>query len=314
MTDEIREVVVTSRVEHARDVVGFTFADRSGNALPDWQPGAHIDLLLPDGRVRQYSLCGSEDDGTWHIAVRNAPDGRGGSAWIHDNLNQGDVVRVRGPRNNFPLVSAPRYVFVAGGIGITPIIAMLRELERRGERNWRLTYGGRSRDSMAFLAELEGRADQVTIAPQDETGLIDIPAALGQPQIGTAVYCCGPEPLLKAVDRACRSWPPGTLRFERFTPVETDTSGDEPFEVVAERSGVTVTVPPGVSILDALADQGIHVATSCGEGVCGTCETKVLEGEVDHRDSLLTEDERAANNVMMVCCSRARCPRLVLDV
>nr|WP_235826054.1 iron-sulfur cluster-binding domain-containing protein [Candidatus Frankia alpina] len=205
-------------------------------------------------------------------------------------------------------------MFIAGGIGITPIIAMVRELERRENQNWQLTYGGRSRASMAFLHELERRGERVAIAPQDETGLIDIPAALGQPQIATAVYCCGPEPLLQAVERACRSWPLGTLQVERFTSVRSDSTDDQPFEVVAERSGVTVIVPPGVSVLDALADQGIHIATSCGEGVCGTCETKVLAGEVDHRDSLLTEEERTANTVMMVCCSRARGPRLVLDV
>ncbi|KLL10189.1 PDR/VanB family oxidoreductase [Protofrankia coriariae] len=312
MTDDTREVVVTERVQHAHDVVGLTLADPSGAAIPDWQAGAHIDLLLPEGRARQYSLCGS--DGAWSIAVLNAPDGRGGSAWIHDNIREGDVIQVRGPRNKFPLAAAQRYVFIAGGIGITPIIAMVRELERRENQNWRLTYGGRSRESMAFLHELEGRGERVTIAPQDETGLIDIPAALGQPRIGTAVYCCGPEPLLREVDRACRSWPPGTLHVERFAPVEADDTGDRPFEVVAERSGITVIVPPGVSVLDALADQGIHIATSCGEGVCGTCETKVLAGEVDHRDSLLTEEERTANTVMMVCRSRARGARLVLDV
>ncbi|HEY3737524.1 MAG TPA: PDR/VanB family oxidoreductase [Jatrophihabitans sp.] len=313
MTHEARDVVVTKRVQHAHGVAGLTLADPSGAALPEWQPGAHIDLMLPDGRVRQYSLCGS-DGAAWNVAVLNAPDGRGGSAWIHDNIHEGDVIRIRGPRNKFPLAPAQRYVFIAGGIGITPIIAMVRELEQRGNSNWRLTYGGRSRSSMAFLDELEAMGEQVTVTPQDESGLIDIQVALGQPQIGTAVYCCGPEPLLQAIDRACRSWPPGTLHVERFTPVEIDTAGDSAFEVVAERSGITLTVPASVSILDALADQGVYVATSCGEGVCGTCETKVLEGEVDHRDSLLSEQERAANTVMMVCCSRARGARLVLDV
>ncbi len=241
MTDDTRDVVVTERVHHAHDIVGLTLADPSGAALPDWQAGAHIDLLLPDGRARQYSLCGS--DGAWSIAILNAPDGRGGSAWIHDNIREGDVIQVRGPRNTFRLAAAQRYVFIAGGIGITPIIAMVRELERRENQNWQLTYGGRSRASMAFLHELERRGERVAIAPQDETGLIDIPAALGQPQIATAVYCCGPEPLLQAVERACRSWPPGTLQVERFTSVRSDSTDDQPFEVVAERSGVTVIVP-----------------------------------------------------------------------
>jgi len=314
MTDDVRPVIVERRVALTPDVVQLTLRDAAGRPLPDWEPGAHIELLLPEARARHYSLCGKDVEGKWQIAVLNAPAGRGGSAWVHDHLHEGEVIEVRGPRNNFSLVSAQRYVFVAGGIGITPIIAMIRKLEKEGNSNWTLTYGGRSRDSMAFLGELEQRADRVVVAPQDETGLIDIAAALGPVQFGTAVYCCGPEPLLKAVDRACRSWPPGTLHVERFTPVAVETSGDVPFEVVAERSGLTVEIPADVSILDALAAQGIDIATSCGEGVCGTCETKVLEGEVDHRDSLLTEQERAANNVMMVCCSRARGARLVLDV
>jgi ferredoxin len=167
---------------------------------------------------------------------------------------------------------------------------------------------------MAYLDELEALGERVTVISQEERGLIDLGDALGEPQFGTAVYCCGPPPLLKAIERACRSWPPGALHVERFMPEDVDTTGDRPFEVVAERSGITATVYPGTSILDTLANQGVFIATSCGEGVCGTCETKVLDGEVDHRDALLTEDERAANTVMMVCCSRARGERLVLDV
>lgn len=308
------EVVVADRVSAADGVVTLSLADPGGTDLPGWAPGSHIDLLLPDGRERQYSLCGTSP-GTWSISVLDAPAGRGGSAWIHANVRDGDLLQVRGPRNNFALVDAQRYVFVAGGIGITPIVAMVRELERRGVPDWRLTYGGRTRAAMAFAAELEGHGERVSICPQDRFGLIDIDAALGTPQIGTAVYCCGPEPLLKAVERACRSWPPGALHVERFAPPEpVSASADRAFEVVAARSGITALVRPGESILRTLEDQGVFIATSCGEGVCGTCETRVLEGEVDHRDAVLSEDDRAAGDVMMPCCSRAKGERLVLDV
>jgi ferredoxin len=167
---------------------------------------------------------------------------------------------------------------------------------------------------MAFVDELESLGERVTVVPQDSHGLIGLDLALGTPRFGTAVYACGPGPLLRAVERACRSWPPGSLHVERFHAVAPEGDDDQPFEVVARRSGVTVTVYPGTSVLDALGDQGVVIATSCGEGVCGTCETKVVEGDVDHRDAVLTEAERAAGTVMMVCCSRARGRRLILDV
>jgi ferredoxin-NADP reductase len=305
------DVVVARRRTEADRVISLELRDVNGGALPEWSPGAHIDVMLPDGSTRQFSLC---DPGTWKIAVLHEPDGRGGTHWIHEQLREQDVIQVRGPRNHFELAAAQRYIFVAGGIGITPISAMVRELEKRGDADWRLVYGGRSRSSMAFLDELTALGDRVTVLPADECGLIDVPEALGTPQFGTAVYCCGPEPLLKAVERACRSWPPGTLHVERFVPRPVDTSNDHAFEVVAQRSGLTIEVDARTSILEALTAQGISVPSSCEEGVCGTCETKVLEGEVEHRDAILGEDERESNTVMMVCCSRARGTRLVLDV
>jgi ferredoxin-NADP reductase len=305
------DVVVARRRTEADRVVSLELRAAGEGPLPEWSPGAHIDVLLPDGSARQYSLCGADG---WKIAVRYEPDGRGGSRWIHEQLCEQEVIRVRGPRNHFELVKAQRYIFVAGGIGITPIVAMVGALQRHGDVDWRLVYGGRSRSSMAFLDELTAAGDRVTVLPADEHGLIDVPQALGTPRFGTAVYCCGPEPLIKAVERACRSWPPGTLHVERFTARPIDTSGDHAFEVVAQRSGFTIEIDARTSILEALRAQGISVPSSCGEGVCGTCETKVLEGEVEHRDAILTEDERENNSVMMVCCSRARGNRLVLDV
>ncbi len=219
-----------------------------------------------------------------------------------------------GPRNHFDLVDAEDYIFVAGGIGITPILSMIRNLEAEQRNQWRLVYGGRTRESMAFADELAGFGDRVVLAPQDECGLIDIDTALGTPKFGTAVYACGPEPLLQAMERGCRSWPPGSLHVERFVPVQVDSTADRSFDVVAQKSGLTVTVDPGVSILEALEAQGISVTSSCGEGVCGTCETKVLAGEVDHRDAVLTEEERATNSSMMICCSRTTKDRIILDI
>lgn len=309
---ESREVIVTRRRVEADGVVSLELEDATGAALPAWSPGSHISVVLPIGLTRQYSLCG--DGKRWMIAVLNEPEGRGGSAWIHDNVQEGDRLQVNGPRNHFELAKARRYIFVAGGVGITPIVAMVRELERTGVADWKLIYGGRSRSSMAFADELTALGDRVEIVPADEHGLINVDAALGEPSFGAGIYCCGPEPLLKVVERSCRSWAPGTLHVERFVAKEVDTTGDRPFEVVAEQSGLTLTVGAHESILDALAAQGVMITSSCGEGVCGTCETKVLEGEVEHRDALLTESERASNTSMMVCCSRARGDRLVLDV
>nr|WP_205861539.1 PDR/VanB family oxidoreductase [Planosporangium flavigriseum] len=286
-----------------------------GAALPPWTPGAHIDVELPGGLTRQYSLCGEPaDPSRWRLGVLREADGRGGSRWLADQLTVGTVLRVRGPRNNFPLHPAARYVLVAGGIGITPILPMIRAAEAAGA-DWVLHYGGRTRASMAFLDELAGYGDRVRIHPQDETGLLDLDAILGAPAADTLVYCCGPTGLLDAVSERCREWPAGSLHVERFTAVAVVPDGEETgFEVVCERSGLTVTVPPELSILEAVENAGVSVLSSCTEGICGTCETTVLDGEPDHRDCLLTDDEKAAGDTMLICVSRCRGARLVLDL
>jgi ferredoxin-NADP reductase len=286
----------------------MTSAD--GGQLPEWTPGAHVDLHLPCGLVRQYSLCGDPAErGRWRVAVLREPAGRGGSACVHDDLVPGDELAAAGPRNNFPLVDATEYLFLAGGIGITPILPMLAQVTRRG-RPWRLAYGGRTRASMAFLPELAAYGDRVTIWPQDERGLLPLDDLLpGSP--GTAVYCCGPEPLLRAVEDRCA---PGTLHLERFAPKEPVSTLDDPFEVELASCGTVIGVPAGVSVLAALRDAGVEVLSSCEEGTCGTCETAVLDGVPEHRDSVLTPAERDAADIMMICVSRARTPRLVLDL
>ena len=307
---------VARRTVGAEGVVVLELRDPAGADLPGWSPGAHVDLRLPGGLTRQYSLCGDPADrSTWRLGVLREDAGRGGSAWVHDELLEGMDVDVRGPRNHFELVPSPRYVFIAGGIGITPILPMAAAAERAGAE-WEFHYGGRSRRSMAFLQSLEElTGNRVSLHPQDEVGLIDLDRILGTPQPDTVVYCCGPEPLLRAVEQRCAVWPAGTLHVERFAPKDVgDPVLTGAFEVELATSGRTLSVPPDRSILQVVEEAGIAVLSSCQEGTCGTCETTVLAGTVDHRDSLLTPEEQAANDTMFICVSRAACPRLVLEL
>ncbi|MFD7799842.1 PDR/VanB family oxidoreductase, partial [Streptomyces anulatus] len=286
-----------------------------GAGLPRWEPGAHLDLVLPSGLVRQYSLCGDpEDSGAYTVATRLVEDGRGGSREVHEQLQEGLEVEVRGPRNRFPLTGAPGYVFVVGGIGITPVLPMLRSLAASGA-DWRLLYGGRSRGSMPFLEEIEklgADGDRVTVVAQDEAGHPDVTAALTGLAPGTAVYCCGPAPLMDAVAAALPEGHP--LHLERFSAATGDAAGpgSGAFEVELRRTGRTVPVAAGQSVLAAVRAAAPHVAYSCEQGFCGTCQQRVLEGEIDHRDDLLTDDERGES--MLICVSRCRGGRLVLDL
>ncbi|WFG46866.1 oxidoreductase [Pseudonocardia alni] len=313
VTDPELHLVVEKKELLADDVVLLTLRDPSGAELPEWTPGAHLDLVLTADLVRQYSLCGNPGErSVYRVAVLREPAGRGGSAHVHDVVAEGDTVLVRGPRNRFALVDAPGYVFVAGGIGITPLVPMIAAAHAAGA-DWRLVHGGRSRASMAFT-ELAGRhPDRVSLVPQDEAGLLDVAGILAA-AAGRPVYCCGPEGLLAAVEaEGERLGVP--VHVERFSARPGALDGpDEAFEVELSGSGTVVAVPADCSILDALEGAGIATLSSCREGTCGTCETGVLAGEPDHRDSLLTEEERASNEVMMLCVSRARSPRLVLEL
>jgi ferredoxin-NADP reductase len=301
----------------AEGVLSVRFADPSGAELPTWEPGAHLALHLPNGIVREFSLCSDpEDRRGWAVAVLREPSSRGGSSYVHLELRVGDVITVDGPRNNFRLEPAKRYLLVAGGIGITPILAMARDLERRGA-DWSMLYAGRSGATMAFVEELaELGADKVTLHADDEAGgppaLADV---LGGVEEGTLVYCCGPEPLLNGVEEGLAD--AGCLRLERFKapePVAAPEGGDQPFDIVCAGSGKRVHVPVGTTALAALDAAGFDMPSSCTEGICGTCETKVLAGTVDHRDFLLSDDEKEAQNTMFVCVSRALTPELTLDV
>jgi len=252
------DLIVEQRHYAAEGVVTLALAAPDGVELPAWSPGAHIDLLLGEGLIRQYSLCSSPGEpDKWRIGVLRDPRSRGGSEHVHRNLLCGATVRVRGPRNHFPLVSAPRYQFIAGGIGITPIIPMIDEAEVGGAE-WSLVYGGRTHRSLAFADELARHADRITICPQDEVGILDLESIPGTPRADTLVYCCGPEPLLDAVESACSDWPGGSLHIERFA-AKTLTDGDragaiDTFEVVCRRSGVTVQVPANKSVLEVVEE------------------------------------------------------------
>jgi ferredoxin-NADP reductase len=299
-------LVLTARETIADGVVQLRL---EGANLPGWEPGAHLDLVLPSGLVRQYSLCGDPEDGSsYTVATRLVADGRGGSREVHEQLTEGMEVEVRGPRNRFPLVEAESYVFVAGGIGITPILPMLRALPDGTER--RLLYGGRTRASKPCLEEVRKLAgDRLTLVAEDEDGRPDLDALFAGVPAGTAVYCCGPEGLMAAVEERL---PAGaTLHLELFAP-RTSADGNTEFEVELRRSGRTVAVAADSTVLAAVRRELPDTAYSCEQGFCGTCQQRVLEGEVDHRDALLTDAERGDS--MLICVSRARGERLVLDM
>jgi len=310
-------LLVRSTVWEAEGVLSVWLEHPDGAPLPTWSPGAHIEVTVGAGLKRQYSLCGDPSDrARWRIAVLREPKSRGGSEWIHSRLRPGDRLPARGPKNHFELVDAEDYRLVAGGIAITPLLPMVRAIADR-QRPWKLHYLGRRRCTMAFVRELEAYPEHVTIRPTDELGVVDVQSFVATAGPNTAVYCCGPDGLIRAVEVACKTLPPGALHVERFaaaTPGEARGAQDRSFEVVLQRSRLTLRVAPDQSILDAIEAAGVQVPCSCCEGFCGTCETKVLEGEPDHRDSLLTPEERAKGGTMMVCVSRARSARLVLDL
>jgi ferredoxin-NADP reductase len=313
-------LVVAAATPVADSVLELRLTDADGGSLPPWTPGAHVDLVLGESGgelVRQYSLCGDPADASsYTVAVLREQESRGGSSYVHSHVTAGSTVMVRGPRNHFPLLTAPRYRFIAGGIGITPILPMIAAAEASGA-DWHLTYGGRTRASMAYAGRLEQYGGRVTLAPQDETGMLDLPTVLADPGPDTLVYCCGPEGLLGAVEQTCaQGWPTGALHVERFVARarETPAGGERAFELLLSGSGLTLEVPADRSVFDVIQDAGVSVLGSCMEGICGTCEQAVLEGDVDHRDSILNESERAANDAMMVCVSRCHSDRLVLDL
>ncbi|MCX4097644.1 PDR/VanB family oxidoreductase [Nocardia sp. alder85J] len=312
-------LTVAQRRVEARDadVIGLVLVAPDGRALPPWRPGAHLDLELPSGRLRQYSLCGDPADRHgYRIAVRRIPDGGGGSIEVHDGLPVGARVTVRGPRNAFPFVppghgsAAARVYFIAGGIGVTPILPMVRAAHRRGA-DWSLVYTGRHRDALPFLDELTGFGDRVTIRTDDESGLPAAADLLAGAGPGAAVYCCGPAPMTAAVAAAVRERPGTELHSERFSaPPVVD---GRPFRVRLARTGTEFTVPADRTLLAEVLARRPDTPYSCRQGFCRTCRVRVVSGAADHRDTVLTPAERAAGD-LLPCVSRCAGDVLVLDL
>jgi ferredoxin-NADP reductase len=285
--------------------------------LPAWTPGAHLDVHLPGDLLRQYSLCSDPAEATYRIGVLREPNSRGGSSYVHEHLRVGDRLQISAPRNNFALEQSPAHLFIAGGIGITPILPMVHEADRCGT-DWRLLYGGRSAASMAFtddLIALDAGRGRVVLHPQDTGGLLPLRAWLDEPSGDTLVHCCGPAPMLNAVEYETLLWPARALRVERFTPRPVPPPArTTAFVVELARTGRSVTVQPDVSVLDAVSTAGLGMLSSCKQGLCGTCVTRVLEGIPDHRDSILTAADRENGDRMYLCVSRSCSDRLVLDL
>ncbi|CAM3589793.1 PDR/VanB family oxidoreductase [Smaragdicoccus niigatensis] len=296
-------------VAEAQDVVSITLVSPTGEDLPQWRAGSHLDVFLPSGKQRQYSLCGDpQDRRRYRIAVRFIRDGGGGSREIHESLSVGDTVRIRGPRNAFQLADAESYLFIAGGIGITPILPMVRAANRAG-KPWRMVYLGRSRETLPFLDELAAlKGGRVEVRTDDEYGLPNMTTILEGRRDTEAVYLCGPPPLLDAAHRLMPGGGRAELHTERFSP--PPVAGGQPFQVSLARSAIRVEVGADESALAAIRRVKPDVSYSCQQGYCGTCMVKVLAGRVEHRDHKLLDSERDAGG-MLVCVSRCDGPLLI---
>jgi cytochrome P450/ferredoxin-NADP reductase len=306
-----RPVLVEEAAIAAEGVLRLRLASPDGRPLPRWTPGSHIDVECGDtGISRQYSLCGDPAETTvFQIAILREPQGRGGSSWLHDNVKSGQRIRIRGPRNHFRLdEQAKKIIFIAGGIGITPISAMAQRARQLGI-DYALHYSGRKRSSMALLDHLQTlHGELLHVYPDDEGAHNDFSRLLAGPDHRTQIYACGPARMLEALEACCASWPEDALRMERFESAAAalDPSKEHAFEAELRDSGITVKVPAEQTLLGALRAANIDVQSDCEEGLCGSCEVKVVAGDIDHRDSVLTRREREGNTRMMACCSRAR--------
>lgn len=309
------QLMVMERSNRSTSVTEFVLERRDGSRLPDWAPGAHIDVVLPSGKIRQYSLCGDRwAPQQYRIAVQRDEAGTGGSLELHDALKPGDTVSFGGPRNNFRFAPAQNYRFIAGGIGITAVMPMIEQASQLG-LEWKLLYLGRTSERMAYRELYEQYPDQVTMHTSQHDGRTSIRQWLGNLPEDTMVYACGPESMLEALPEECPELPATSLRTERFTNTMANaTVSAEPYEIVLNRSGQVIDAPGTTSVVEVLAEAGVDVITSCSKGVCGTCEVDVLAGEIDHRDAILDDDERAANTCMFPCVSRSLAQRLVLDL
>lgn len=312
---EVLDLRVREMRWEAQDVLSLVLDDPEGRELPPWEPGAHIDVRFSNGIERQYSLCSDPRDRSgWRIAILAERPSRGGSRFVHSALRVGDAVSASLPMNNFSLDEAEEYVFVAGGIGVTPIIPMV-EAATRQQIPWKLAYLGSQADRMAFRSSPLMATDRCTIVAADSDPRLNLKDWVGVPERGVHVYACGPERMLDELELLSADWPRGALHIERFQAKALGESiGADSFDVEAKKSGMVVTVDKTCTVLEMLEQAGIGIPSSCREGVCGTCETGVIDGAVEHRDSILTPDEREDNETMMVCVSRSLGDKLVLDI
>jgi ferredoxin-NADP reductase len=293
----------------------FEFRPVRGGDVPQFSPGSHVDVYLPNGTIRQYSIASAVPDrARYLLGVKLEEQGRGGSRCMHDELRVGRVLKLGLPRNNFPLIEdASLSIFIAGGIGITPIKCMIDRLQQLG-RAWRLHYAVRARDEAVFAAELAGASVHLHVDTELGGKVIDVAAIVASAPGDAQLYCCGPAPMLAAFEQACVQRPKHCVHLERFSTPDNAAATGGAYTVELARSKRTITVNAGQSLIQALRGAGIKIKTSCEQGICGTCETRVLAGIPDHRDMILSDHEKAANDTMMVCCSGSLGPMLVLDL
>lgn len=311
---------VARRQVEAEGICSFELVAADGAPLPAWTAGAHVDVQVPGGPVRPYSLCGSPAERTrWRIAVLREPASRGGSAGMHERVAEGSLLQVGLPRNLFPLAdAAASHLLLAGGIGITPILAMAQALAAQGA-DFRLHYATRSAARTAFAAELAAASYAARVQVHHDDGpaaqRLDLPALLAAPVAGRHLYVCGPQGFIDAVLAGARNagWPEAQLHWELFSAAPAATEGGA-FEVMLQSSGRVIRVAPDQSVVQALAACGVDVPVSCEMGICGTCLTRVVDGTPDHRDQYLTPEEQAANDQFTPCCSRSKSARLVIDL
>lgn len=313
------EVRVAAKVCEAEGICSYELVRLDGAPLPPFEAGAHIDVHVGDKHVRQYSLCNApHETHRYLIGVLRDPGSRGGSLAMHEKVDAGSVLTISAPRNHFPLVDAARTLLIAGGIGVTPILAMAEALASKGAA-FEMHYCARSPERTAFRERIatSGFSRQVHFHYDsgDAAQKLDLPALLAAP-LDTHLYVCGPAGFIECVLSSARTqgWPEAQLHVEYFSGAVVDTAADQPFDVKLASSGQVLTVPAGRSVIQVLAEQGIDVPYSCEEGVCGTCLTRVLDGVPDHRDLYLTDEEHAANDQFTPCCSRAKTKLLVLDI
>lgn len=313
-------VKVLRKKQEAAGITSFELARPDGAALPGFSAGSHIDVQVPGGITRQYSLCNdATEQHRYRIAVLRDPASRGGSVAMHDALNEGDVLLISEPRNHFPLVHAQRTVLFAGGIGVTPLLCMAQRLAAIGA-DFTLHYCTRSPDRTAFRDEIAASpfADRVVFHYDDGAAeqKLDLAGEIARPDTNTHLYVCGPTGFIDWVVQTAgkQGWPADHVHLEYFGAAPQDTTGDQPFQVKIASSGAVYDIPANETVTQALQAHGVEILVSCEQGVCGTCITRVLEGECDHRDLYFTDEEKAKQDQFTPCCSRAKSKLLVLDL